>query len=698
MVNYEIKSQLAKLLATEDIVVEHKKVSTACFNVHTRVLTLPMWNTTSSVFDMLVGHEVGHALYTPDTDFSAKIPKSFINVTEDARIEKLMKRRYGGINKTFRKGYAQLVEDDFFEIKDVDISKMNLADRANLWFKIGTHVDIPIKSDVEMQIIDMIANAETFEDAMNAADVLYKYCKEEKDTSEKLDQKINANTEHGSGGDSTEKQDREWFTDSDPEEDHRNDRTRENESDLDTPSYESDSGESTQEPEVHTDTALSDNIKDLIDDSGKETVYLQRPKFNLDEYVISVDDISQRMKTSFDCEQKNYSKMYAGNYNIYEDVDRKFNEFKKSAQKEVNYLVKEFECKKSASQYARSGVSRTGVLDCNKLHTYKHNEDIFRKVTTLPDGKNHGLIFFFFWSGSMANVMIPTIKQLFNLVWFCKKTNIPFEVFAFTNDWVPFDGNGQREKTEENEYEFYIDRCNNLMTLLNSHLKSKDLDECMKNIWRVVYSFTKHVDYHAPFGMNLSGTPLNESLLSFHQIIPNFVRQNKVEKVHSIILTDGEAHAPAYNVEIKSLRSTNYMGKRSISPIYTYLRDRKIGKTYQIKYEYNEFTQTLIENLKDNFPNVNFIGFRIIDPKDVSNFIKRYDADSLYSKNNKTLTLKNTGYDAYFVLSSGNLESESEFRVDDEATKTQIKRAFVKSLKSKKVNKKILNEFVELVV
>ena len=62
---HEIKSQLAKLLATEDLVVEHKKVETAEFNVHTRVLTLPLWDRASNnVYDMLVGHEVGHALYT----------------------------------------------------------------------------------------------------------------------------------------------------------------------------------------------------------------------------------------------------------------------------------------------------------------------------------------------------------------------------------------------------------------------------------------------------------------------------------------------------------------------------------------------------------------------------------------------------------------------------------------------------------
>ena len=75
-VSHEIKSQLAKLLATEDLVVEHKKVETACFNVHTRVLTLPMWEKASgSVYDMLVGHEVGHALYTPCLLYTSPSPR-----------------------------------------------------------------------------------------------------------------------------------------------------------------------------------------------------------------------------------------------------------------------------------------------------------------------------------------------------------------------------------------------------------------------------------------------------------------------------------------------------------------------------------------------------------------------------------------------------------------------------------------------
>ena len=145
MINYEIKSQLAKLLATEDLVVENQNVDTACFDVETRVLTLPMWEKASSdVYDMLVGHEVGHALFTPNEwDFLGKIPKAYVNVTEDARIEKLMKRKYPGLSKSFYKGYKELSEEDFFAIGNEDISKMTLPDRVNLFYKIGNFIQVP---------------------------------------------------------------------------------------------------------------------------------------------------------------------------------------------------------------------------------------------------------------------------------------------------------------------------------------------------------------------------------------------------------------------------------------------------------------------------------------------------------------------------------------------------------------------------
>ena len=97
-VNYEVKGQLAKLLATEDLIIENKRVPTASFDVDRRVLTLPMWDKASAtVYDLLVGHEVGHALYTPNENWKLRypeVPMSFVNILEDVRIEKLMKRKY----------------------------------------------------------------------------------------------------------------------------------------------------------------------------------------------------------------------------------------------------------------------------------------------------------------------------------------------------------------------------------------------------------------------------------------------------------------------------------------------------------------------------------------------------------------------------------------------------------------------------
>ena len=176
----EIKSTLAKLLATEDLIVEHKQVETASFNVETRVLTLPLWEkATNSVYDMLVGHEVSHALFTPNFDWSIDnpLPHGVVNVVEDARVEKLMKRKYLGIAKTFFNGYSELHSQDFFSVNDLDIDEMNLADRINLFFKIGRFVDISFTEE-EIKIRDLIDAAETFDDTLHAAKVLNDYCEE----------------------------------------------------------------------------------------------------------------------------------------------------------------------------------------------------------------------------------------------------------------------------------------------------------------------------------------------------------------------------------------------------------------------------------------------------------------------------------------------------------------------------------------
>jgi hypothetical protein len=394
-------------------------------------------------------------------------------------------------------------------------------------------------------------------------------------------------------------------------------------------------------------------------------------------------------------------------------VDKQFVEFKRSAQKEVNYLVKEFECRKAADSYARATTARTGVLDCSKLHTYKYNEDLFKKVTTLANGKNHGLVFVLDWSGSMCDVMLDTVKQLFNLIWFCKKVAIPFEVYAFTTDYplVSYDENGKANMRElayqKKDGMVQVGEWFSMMNLLTSQVNGKTLEEQMKNIFRLAHSFGRNCysSYPIPVGLSLSGTPLNEALISLHQILPKFQKENKLQKVQCVILTDGEACGIKYHREVKrNWEDGPFLGTSHIGP-NSFLRDRKTGNTYSLDCEWHQITDIFLHNLRDKFADINFIGVRVLEGRDAGNFIRRYcgyygpDYEKVMSswRKEKAFTLKKSGYHSYFGLSATALSQDTQFAVSEDASKAQIKSAFVKSLKSKKMNKKILGEFIELV-
>jgi len=718
-VNFEIKGMLARLLATEDLIVEHKKVETACFNVHTRVLTLPMWEKASNIiYDMLVAHEISHALYTPDEDMtSLGVPHQFVNIVEDARVEKLVKRRYMGLSKTFYGAYKELQEQDFFSLDDEDVSTMNLGDRVNLYFKVGNFIDLEF-NEPEREIVNEIANIETFEDTIVAAKKLYEYCKQEQEKEESKLPEINSHEQSNSGEGSKPDQQTEMFNGGDQEDNSGESQPQESSTREDLTSQSSQTGETTssigqekEEPKVKTMDSLQKSIDSLVNQSGYENHYVEIPSLNPETVIVSNKEIHSYV-SEFYREQQIFKEEETKNSNIFEECDSSYRKFKKSAQKEVNYLVKEFECKKAADSYARATTARTGVLDCSKLHTYKFNDDIFRKVTTLSDGKNHGLIFILDWSGSMANVMLDTIKQLYNLIWFCKKVSIPFEVYAFTGDWmrVSYDANGKpiypQSHYEKKSGMFAVDERFNLLNFLTSSVNGKTLEEQMVNLWRVVSSFRGYTGFSNPPRLTLSGTPLNESMISLHTVIPHFQKINKVQKVQCVILTDGEAPVLNYHLEIKRYEDSEpYMGTRRLSPSTTFIRDRKLGTTYKFGDQSHQFTDALLQNLRDRFCDVNFIGMRIMDGRDAGSFISRYcgyhgnEHDKAMSdwKKNKSFTITNSAYNGYFGMSSSALAQESEFEVSEDATKTQIKSAFVKSLKTKKLNKKILGEFVELI-
>lgn len=688
MINYEIKSQLAKLLATEDLIVENRNVSTASFDVERRVLTLPMWQKASNnVYDMLVGHEVGHALFTPnDWTYEDRVPREYVNVTEDARIEKLMKRKYAGLSKSFYRGYEDLSEQDFFELKDQDLTKMSLADRVNLHFKVGNFVTIPF-SEEERQFVEMTGSAETFADAVLAAEAIYGYSK-----SKQTDKTEQPNEELKSGSSDGETQETETQVESFSKGDSGDQREEE---EKDSESEPENSGDESPSMEVTTDQTFSDGMQDLNNPTERQIRYYQIPDIDLNKVINSNFDVHSLIESHF---------KYSSSEGSFHRPDEEYFKFKKTAQREVNYLVKEFECKKSADAYARATTSRTGVLDCTKLHTYKYNEDLFKKVSIVPDGKNHGLIFILDWSGSMADVMEDTIKQLYNLVWFCSKVNIPFEVYAFTNSYIRRGHEGPiRHNDIDNalEGDFVIDSDFSLMNILTSKVNKKTLEKQMLNLYRTVYSFRHYVSYDPPAQVSLSGTPLNESLVVLQKILPKFKKENNLQKVQTVILTDGEAH------QLHAYRYYDdfFNGETKLSPSQFsggYLRNRKTGYTYQFDYEYWKFTEVLLKNLKQMNPDTNFIGIRLVPSREFNYIVRRYngytsDDELKKARKDKSFTIKDSGYDTLFTMIQSSLSENSEFKVEEDASKAKIKSAFTKSLKAKTLNKKVLSQFMDLV-
>ena len=704
--NQEIKGNLARLLATENLVVEHRKVPTASFDVDRRVLTLHNWDRASSiVYDMLVGHEVGHALFTPNEDWRdvADCPKDFVNVIEDARIEKLMKRKYPGLRKSFAGGYKELNDQDFFGIAEEDLSKLSLIDRINLHFKVGSSAMIPFSIE-EQVFVARTDVAETFEEVCEIAVDVYEFSKQENviEKTPEFQPPGSAESESESIDDEQSEQQNNpmaGINNAGPiEQPEKEEEEEEEEEDVEGPS----GGNTSQ-----TQRSFDSSAQDLTDRWSSSNIhYVEIPDtVDTSDYIADWKEVHawiDEFRNRFDDDGRYYN------------VDKSYMKFRKESQKEVSYLVKEFECRKSADAYARAGQSKTGVLDTSKLHTYKYNEDLFKKVTVLPDGKNHGMIFILDWSGSMGNELFGTVKQLLNLTAFCKKVHIPFEVYAFTNEWCLV----ERIKNNTDRYDYFNEEeCDctegkiflnkgrfHLINFVSSNSNSKDYERMCLNLYREAYAYQYHVTYHTTPGVTLSGTPLNEAIVMLNYMIPEFKQQNDLQKVNVCVLTDGESCQATYGRKFYNDHKDEYYVRPRRVDHHTILRDRKTGRTYPSGGGWAEMTNNFITQVHDRNPGVNVIGFRIMGGTGLSSFVSQYADISQYDKVQRQWKKERSAilpmpksYSALYVINNNSLNQDAEFDVETGASKGEITKAFKKMLGKKSTNKKLLSSFIEYI-
>ena len=713
MINQEVKGTLAKLLATENLTVEHRKVSTACFDVEKRLLILPIWKTASNnVYDLLVGHEVGHALYTPNQDFG-HAPKAFVNVLEDARIERMMKVTYPGLKKSFFVGYNELWDDDFFGVKGEKLDTLSLIDRINLYFKGNPNIPF---TDEEKVWVERTSKTVTFEDVVQLAIELYEYACKKQEKKEYEAESVETNPDGESFADDYEQvtpedssdDEKEWPTESDPEKDHRADRNADD-ADLETPSYVvgSQIGGEVDETECITDTALQDSLQNLIDENAKEWVYLTLPKVDVDQCIVPFDKIQADLNYHFYEGERADDETRLYHLKNVEYAENKYIQYKRDAQKSVNYLVKQFEMKKSADNYKRTAVAKTGVIDTNSLYKYKLTDDIFKKMTITPDGKNHGLIMYLDWSGSMNDVLLDTIKQLYNLIWFCKKAGIPFRVYAFQsgtgsymNDHHP--GFEQKENVLSCTSDF------KLLELVSSRQNARSLEKSMRLVFLQVFAMNGwRLNIHRNY--NLGGTPLADAVLCSRELVSKMKRVENITKVNVVTLSDGESNPisfltqrPVGEYHTNEEYRSNYLCHHNHKVFF--LKDPKTGYVRKLGSSPYETTKEIVSFFRE-ITDYNWIGIRICSKGELARLI-RYQAPELCAtidkqwKKHRFASVKDkVGFtESFYIPDRGIGYGTEEINVKQKsevATKAELSRAFKKHMSSKKTNKTILNAFIE---
>lgn len=492
--NLAAKSALARLMAAENIAVEvDASAPTASFNVEERTLTLPLWDVEGDAYDMLVGHEVSHALYTPEGAASLEaacksidpknygVAKDYLNVVEDARIERLIKLDYPGLRRSFAAGYREFNARDLFGLKGKTVGDLTLIDRINVHYKIGWLIEVPF-SEAELPLVQRVAETRTWDEVVALTKEIYEFAKaqnkkseenkpqdggegqpapksdedgEEQESdqdgigtdeeSEDGDEQSSSNGGDEEGDESGAEKSQGGKTEAEGENDEAEDGTeggdeskdgegKSQNSPTDEKGDEGEGGSATANgegtvgnetnglaPSSETVKALNDALAKMVKKSPRPIVYADLPEV-AENMVIPFKRVEQALAAA------------AANIPTKDAlVERIYAVWKEKNASDVLALATEFERRKAADAHRRTVTAETGSIDPTRLFAYKISDDIFLRSSTVQDGKNHGLVILLDMSGSMQGQMLDTVVQLVNLAAFARRVNIPFKVYGFVD-------------------------------------------------------------------------------------------------------------------------------------------------------------------------------------------------------------------------------------------------------------------------
>ena len=722
---------IAKLLAQENLTILRTNASTASFDVKNRVLKLPAWQDITNHEELLMKlHEVGHALYTPlDMDPSHRKFHASINIVEDARIERMIKDKYRGAAHIMKLGYKGLIEKDFFGIADQDLNNLGIMDKINLHFKIGDQVQVPL-GEVEQKFVTRIEQADDYSDIVHLAHELYLLAKSEQEEKEKQEFQGDPIPENDSPSD---------FSDSpNPQADSQNpfEDQDQNSDNSDSDENSDESGKPTEDNSDSDENSEDDSEDELEDDSED----LTKTQSNFNDNLKNTLKDNTTVISTFVPKRHNWKNIMVPYKEFYKEIDiteiedrsyaqEEFAKFHRQSKKAVAILAAEFNRRKSARDYRKSYSSKTGDLDVSKVWQYQFSDDIFKTTTISPTGKNHGFVMYVDWSGSMTDKIIDTVKQTIMLAQFARKINVPFEVILFSDHWYDLEPNGYDfldpgKAIEEigagtpnplpneligNHYTKFLQALSSTMS--NSEFKAS-INKFLVVAASAGYGRSS-LRWHAiPHKYNLGSTPLNATLVYGLSFVEDFVKNNRIEKMNLIVLTDGE-DSNSFNKYVdpenpSRTQNINYYSSSSDSAILQ-VHDEKTHKTYDLRkiqnYNYyvmgrDALTTTFLQMYKDRY-NATVTGIYVGSKHDLYRKIKRRDYN-VRSKHQSNLRktgfseFPSDGYDANFLVQAAdNSYEDEEIKKPNPNKKGVITKgayatSFKKSLQAKAINKNML--------
>lgn len=542
--------RLARLLAKENLQVVHGDYSTASMDVENRVLRLPTFkgNISQSVYTMLVAHEVGHALYTPvdgwhdsDKDIPG-VSRDLVNVVEDIRIEKLIRRQYEGLYRDFDVAYIQLVNQDFFGTDHTPVHRMGFLSRLNIYSKARHVLHVPFTAD-EQDLVDKAMLVETWNDVLHVCRKIKAFCENRShdrysimEFLEQLDEKSELRFDI-----EDEDEDEDLEPDA-PRGSLHVDRDEDVEEKKASPKG---AGASMDAPMNDDEESSSEDKEDDTDTSGVygKTKEVSQEFTEKDDEELEGDLEARSDRTYRDREAELSYGAAGSTIRIKHDiVDSKlrlaprshtakiehYDAWIQANKNFVNKMLNEFNMRKSARREARTSQARSGSLDPVKLANYMFEEDLFLRYGVNPKESNHGVLIAIDSSYSMRGAKYKgMISQMMLMAEFSRKAGIPFKVISWTN---PSHG----AKKFAKKYPYAVVEIDNYQgtVLIDSTMKAADYKRQMAYCYEIVYL------YRSP---EMGGTPTGENIVAMTSLAARFKEAHGIDKLHAVLMAD-DAH------------------------------------------------------------------------------------------------------------------------------------------------------------